>query len=157
MSVNHFDQASRYGAKLNAGAFTTWLLGGLPPGLAFRGWLDTRTIPFPGDPDRICDTVAALFQAGAAPSWWAMPIEFQAQPDGEMFGRELEYLGRLWRELRPPEKSAGRYLVGAVVINLTGRGHTSRDMVMVGTNLRTCLQVIERNLQRESEVFRFDD
>jgi hypothetical protein len=35
-----------------------------PDGLAYREWLDTRTIPFPGERDRTCDTVARLDRAG---------------------------------------------------------------------------------------------
>lgn len=67
-----------------------------------------------------------------------------------MFGRLLEYLGRLWREHRPASGGPRRYDVAAVVVNLTGRGNTSRDLRLARTGLRTCLQVAERNLVTES-------
>ncbi len=34
-------------------------------------------------------------------------------------------------------------------MNLTGRGHTSHDFVLRQTGVRTCLQVVERNLAEE--------
>ena len=70
MATNPFDQASRYAAKLDAAGHLAWLLRLAPAALPFRGWLDTRTLPFPGDPERTCDTVAWL---GAAPDVdWAV-------------------------------------------------------------------------------------
>src|SRR6266545_1442012 len=59
MPVNFFDQAARYVIKLDPAGFFAWLLGGLVV-LVFREWLDTRTLPFPGERDRTCDTVARL-------------------------------------------------------------------------------------------------
>jgi hypothetical protein len=115
--------------------------------LFFNGWLDTRSIPFPGDPDRTSDTVADIRDATDREGSWAMPIEFQTRPDVQLFGRLLEYLGRLWLELQPPRTSGSRLGVVAAVINLTGTAQTSRDMVPVGTGLRTCLAVAERNLR----------
>jgi hypothetical protein len=121
----------------------------MAPTMAFHDWLDTRSIPFPGHPDRICDTVAAIREGARPPAWWAVPIEFQTRPDAVLFARLLEYLGRLWRELRPPSRGSGRFQVAAAVVNLTGAGNTSRDMVLGATGLRTCLGVGERNLRDE--------
>ena len=142
--MNVYDKASRYAAHLDAPGFLRWLLPDVPAAVSFHGWLDTRTLPFPGEADRTCDTVACFHDA-AAGDWWAVPVEFQIEPDGEMFGRFLEYLGRLWRERRPAA-GTGRYRVGAAVVNLTGRGAASRDMLLGPTGPRTHLQVIERNL-----------
>ena len=50
MTPNPFDQASRYTAKLDPPAFLRWLVPGLADTVVFRGWLDTRTLPFPGEP-----------------------------------------------------------------------------------------------------------
>jgi len=47
-----FDKAARAAAKLNPVGFLRWLLPGLDPSLAYRGWLDTRTPPFPGEPEQ---------------------------------------------------------------------------------------------------------
>ncbi|MGH7127561.1 MAG: hypothetical protein ACREIV_03265 [Planctomycetaceae bacterium] len=55
-----YDQAAWYAAKLDPQAFLAWLIPGVGTALEFVGWLDTRTVPFPGEPDRICDTVAHL-------------------------------------------------------------------------------------------------
>src|SRR5437667_9962233 len=114
------DQAARYTAKLDPPGFFHWLLAGLDPALLFQRWLDTRTIPFPGEPDRVCDTVAELFSTHEPITLWAMPIEFQRKPLADMFGRILEYLARLWLELRPPGQPCGRYGLVAAGVNLTG-------------------------------------
>ena len=148
MPLNRFDQASRYAAKLNAAGYVSWLLSEPLAALRYQGWLDTRTLPFPGDPERICDTVAHLRDADPD-AQWALPIEFSLAPDSEMFGRLLVYLGQLWLERRPTPEPGSRYQVGAVVVNLTGRGHASRDWRLRQTGIRTCLQVVERNLAEE--------
>jgi hypothetical protein len=148
MPANRFDQASRYAAKLDAIAFLCWLLREDPAGLRFRTWLDTRTLPFPGDPERTCDTVAWLADADPAVEW-AVAVEFCLEPDEELFGRLLVYLGQLWLEKRPTDAGKERFSVGAVVVNLTGRGSTSRDMRLRQTGVRTVLGVAERNLQDE--------
>jgi hypothetical protein len=63
-----------------------------------------------------------------------------------MFGRMLAYLGFLWREKRPTDQRGERFSVGAVVVNLTGRGRSSRDMTLRRTGIRTGLWVAERDL-----------
>src|SRR4051812_33359953 len=102
MSGNVFDQAARYSVQSDPLGFLRWVVPGLDPTLAFRGWLDTRTVPFPGTPDRTCDTVADLAFAGPGDAGlrWALAVEFQTDPDPEMLDRLLEYLGRLRRGLR---------------------------------------------------------
>jgi hypothetical protein len=145
MTRNVYDQAARYAAKLDAVGFVRWLLG--MPTLVFHRWLDTRRLPFPGEADRICDTVACLEDPAAPGVLWAVPVEFALEPESELFGRLLAYLGLLWLEERPSDERGARYEVSAAVVNLTGRGHTSRDMRLAG--MRTCLQVEERDLAGE--------
>jgi hypothetical protein len=154
MSRNRYDQASRYAAKLDPTGFLCWLLQVLALPLPFRGWLDTRTLPFPGEADRICDTVAWLGQAPGLSC--AVVVEFCSEPDERMFGRLLTYLGRLWLERRPDGEQNGRFHVGAVVVNLTGQGSTSREMQLQGTGLRTLLQIEERNLADEDAAATLD-
>jgi len=149
MTTNPYDQGSRYTAKLDPLGFLRWVLSRLPPTIQFRLWLDARTIPFPEDPDRTGDTVAGLMDDAETDTWWALPLEFQGKPDPEMFGRLLEYLGRFWRELRPPGVPTSRFNVAAVVVNLTGQGQTSRRMKLGKTGLETALQVGECNLEQE--------
>lgn len=148
MPVNRYDQGSRYLAKLEPVGLLCWLLRETPAELRFRTWLDARTLPFPGDPERICDTVAWLGDADPAVEW-ALPLEFCLDPDGELFGRLLIYLGQLWLETRPTDAGRERFAVGAVVVNLRGRGSTSRDMVLRRTGVRTFLGIAERNLADE--------
>jgi hypothetical protein len=140
------DEACRYAAKLDGAGFLGWLLGP-DAGLVFVRWLDTRTVALPRSGDRTSDLIAELIEGGVGP-FWALPVEFQAQPDADMLARLLELLGRLWSELRTAGPARDRYQLGAGVINLTGRGQATCDMA-VGGRLRLCLQVAERNVQEE--------
>jgi hypothetical protein len=150
MAINHFDKASRYAAKLDPEAFLDWLIPGWRETVLVDGWLETRTIPFPGEADRICDTVIKLVNLDVREDVWAVAIEFQTKPDPNMFGRLLEYLGRFWIELRPPEAPQTRYSVAGAVVNLTGIGRTSRTMSLQQTNISRRLEVAEKNLAEES-------
>jgi hypothetical protein len=145
MAENDFDKASRYLAKLDPPAFLSWALGGS----GFREWIDTRGLPFPGDPERTGDTVAWWAEPDTGRPW-AVAVEFQTEPDPDMFGRLLEYLGGLWRTARPDRERGSRFHVGAVVLNLSGTGTASREMRLPGTGLVTHLGVVERNLASES-------
>jgi hypothetical protein len=80
---------------------------------------------------------------------WAVPVEFCLKPDGALFGRFLVYLGQLWLEVRPTRAGGERFSVGAVVVNLTGHGQTSRHMRLGQTAITTQLGAIERNLAEE--------
>jgi hypothetical protein len=145
MTPNPYDQACRYLAKKNPQMLSAWILPNLPKEVRYSGWLDTRSIPFPGESERVCDTVAHFIDS-QGPRHWAIAIEFQLKPAVNMFGRLLEYLGRLWLELRLPDHSILSFRVGAAVINLTGRGNASRTMELGDTGLRTVLHVVEKNL-----------
>jgi hypothetical protein len=147
MTKNFYDQAARYAAKLDPPGFLRWVLR--MAALVFHRWLDTRRLPFPGEKDRTCDTVACLEDPAIPGELWAVPAEFSIEPRGELFGRLLVYLGQLWEEERPTSERGSRYMVGAIVINLTGHGHTSRDMTLGTTGIRTCLGVAERDLEDE--------
>ena len=61
MSV--YDQAGRYVIKRRPSAFFTWRAPGLWAAYRLVRWQDTRTLPFPGEPDRVCDTVAEFQHA----------------------------------------------------------------------------------------------
>src|SRR5947209_939105 len=82
VTANVFDQAARYSVQSDPHGFLRWVVPGLDPRLRFRGWLDTRTLPFPGTPDRTCDTVAALDDGDAEDGRsWAVVAEFQTEPE----------------------------------------------------------------------------
>jgi hypothetical protein len=147
---NDYDRAARHLAKSDPPQFFGWALGLSPTDFRFVRWLDTRTIPFPGAPDRTGDAVGYLAELTAGGRPWAVPLEFQIEPDPEMFGRLLEYLGRLWRAEKPAPERGDRFWVGAVVVNLTGAGGCSRDMTWPQAGLTTKLTVVERNLGSES-------
>jgi hypothetical protein len=150
MPPNHFDQAARFAAKLDAPAFLAWVLDVSPNALGFAGWIDTRAIPFPGAPDRTSDTVARLEPPGGTEPPWALALEFQTEPDATMFGRLLEYLSHVWLSARPDPERGSRFNVGAAVVNLTGTGYASRAMALPGTRIEMKLSVSERNLASES-------
>jgi hypothetical protein len=75
MPANPFDQAARFAAKLDPAEFLSWSLGLPPERLGFAGWLDTRAIPFPGEQDRVSDTVARLDPPGGTEPPWALVVE----------------------------------------------------------------------------------
>jgi hypothetical protein len=115
-----YDQASRYCVKMDPRGFFRWLL---PQNEApvFCQWLDTRTIPFPGARDRVCDTVAGFANPGAELPCAALVVEFQTEPEGDVLERLLEYNVRVRRELRQVADGRSEKLpVAAALINLTG-------------------------------------
>jgi hypothetical protein len=149
-----FDQAARRTAKLAGASFFRWVMPTLDPALSFDGWLDTRTIPFPGEPDRTCDTVARFANANE-PDWpWAFVSEFQSDPEPDMLERLLEYLARLRRELRHGRKGSGKYRVGTVLLNLTGSPQPDAlDLAipgLAGKGLQW--QVVVRTLADDSQL-----
>jgi len=81
MTRNVFDQAARYCVQCDPIGFLRWLIRGLSRALLFQGWLDTRTLPFPGGHDRTCDMVADLAEHADAERRWAVINEFQTEPD----------------------------------------------------------------------------
>lgn len=149
MPQNVYDKASRFAARIDPPGFFGWLLGLRADAFTFRGWLDTRGVPFPGDPDRTGDTVARLDNPTEHGLPWAVAVEFQSRPDPEMFGRLMGYLSGLWAGVRPDDERGSRFHVAAAVVNLTGTGLTSREMTWPAAGLVTQLRVVERNLERE--------
>jgi hypothetical protein len=141
-----FDKACRYLLKLDPVALLAWLLGLKPIEMAFVRWLDTRRLPYPGQPDRTCDTVAHVERLDDNQRPWAIVIEFNIDPDPLMFGRLLSYLGTLWIEEKPSTERGDRFEIGAIVVNLTGVGTCSRTCSWPGAGIESQLKVQERNL-----------
>jgi hypothetical protein len=146
MPPNPYDQACRYLLRLWDSPLLAWLLRLAPEQLDFVEWLDTRQVVWPGHPEQTCDTVAHLRDPRRGGLPWAAVVEFQIEPDELMFGRGLRYLGDLWQTCKPTGHKGDRFEVGLVVVNLTGRGRTSRSMHLSGTRLKTRLGAEERNL-----------
>jgi hypothetical protein len=151
MAVNVYDQAARYVIKLDPPRFLAWLFGLLKVVLVFRGWLDTRTLPFPGEPDRTCDTVAALQDPDRPDEPIALVVESQAEPDADMLERMLEYVARFRREYRHGPERRGKYRVVGAVLNLTGpvQENVLRMALAGGTEVELRLAIIQRTLREE--------
>jgi hypothetical protein len=151
MAVNVYDQAARYLIKLEPPDFFAWLARLPQFSLIFREWLDTRTLPFPGVPDRTCDTVAALEEPGQGTEPIAYVVEAQSEPHPDMLERMLEYLSRFRRELRHDPGRSRKYRVGGAVLNLTGpEQQFALDEALpreLGAELR--FQVCQRTLRDE--------
>ena len=67
-----------------------------------------------------------------------------------MFGRMLSYLATFWKDARPDEERGSRYLLGAAVVNLTGKATISQRMECTSARIALELQAVERNLEYES-------
>ena len=117
---DRFDQTARYVARFDPDGFFAWLFDGFADHMRFERWLDTRTAPMPGQPNQTADTVGELFALYVPQPPWLLLVEFQTEPDPEMFGRLLEQLGKFWREHRPDDLPGSRYQLVAAVVNLTG-------------------------------------
>jgi len=120
MPVNVFDQAARFSVQPDPLGFFRWMIRGLDPALGFHGWLDTRTVPFPGERDRTCDTVAHLAADVQAGPQFAVVNEFETDPEAEILDRALEYLVRVRRMLRHGAQRREKFQVIATLVNLTG-------------------------------------
>jgi hypothetical protein len=110
-------------------------------------WIDTRRLPFPGQPDRTCDTVAHLERLDDNHRPWTIVVEFNIAPDALMFGRMLAYLGLLWMEEKPAPERGDRFCLGAVQVNLTGIGNCSNLSDWPDALVQTNLKVRELNLE----------
>ena len=82
MVMGVYDQASHYALKSDPAAFFLWRIRRFVDRFTFLGWLDTTTLAFPGEPDRVCDTVAEFARAKARDRdacwmWNASPSRIQ--------------------------------------------------------------------------------
>ncbi len=131
--TNVYDQASRFAIKLAPIGLLHWRLPCLDADLVFSRWLETQHVPFPGEPDRRCDTVAEMVSASGRQPPWALVIEAQSEPEAAMAERELEYVLGLRRHLRHGPHGRDKYLVAALLLNLTGPRQDGRlDMTPPG-------------------------
>ncbi len=151
---NDYDIACRRMVKSEPGAFLAWLLTDFTLTARFLRWIDTRSIPFPGKADQIGDLVAELEMLQVIGPLWALALEFQSEPDPDLFGRMLQYLGQIWCERRPDPLPASRYQLASSVVNLTGTSQSvpaSASFVWSGPDRVECvLHVRERYLAEES-------
>jgi hypothetical protein len=161
---NDYDAACRRMVRADPGAFLAWLIPGFADVARQRGWVDTRRIPFPGQGDQTGDLVFEVEILGDPQPPWAIPLEFQLEPDPAMFGRMLTFLGTLVNEKHPDDTRASEYQLGAAIINLTGTAKAlpaSRSFVWPGTKKgkkvgRCLIDLWERYLAEESAKLTLD-
>ncbi len=80
---------------------------------------------------------------------WALAVEFQGRPDPDMTARAGIYALGIQLHIPPDNERGSRFQVGAVIVNLTGRGNASRRMTWPGIGVETALVFRERNLEGE--------
>jgi hypothetical protein len=114
-----FDQAARFAAQAEPEAPVRRLLAESKVALRFREWLDTRTIPLPGGPERVADLLAALEDEEGKP--WLLVFEFQSQLDPDKLDVTLEEAGILRGHARHGTDRKGKYRVLTALIYLQGR------------------------------------
>ncbi len=128
-----FDQAARYAARNVPLAVIPRLL--LPVGglLRFREWLDTRSLPLPGGPDRTADLIAALDDPAHPEQPWLLVLEFQAQHDPDKLDVTLEEAGILRGHARHGDDRRGKFKVLTALVYLLGRcPETVLDLTLSG-------------------------
>jgi len=115
-----FDQAARYAAQADAEFVVNRVLRGVRPPLRFRGWVDTRLTPRPGQRDRTADRVAELDTEDAPDQPWLLLFEFQAQHDPDKLDVTLAEAGQLRLEARHSADRRGKYRILVALIYLRG-------------------------------------
>ncbi len=154
MVVNAFDKAARYAArKLDPLGLLRWLLGEVfTAAWRWTRWLDTQSVPFPGEPDRRADSVAEFERRTHDAPPVAVVIEFLSEPSGKALERLADYCLVFRRELPYQTEPLVKYDVIGVLVNLTG-GTDSDEWSMCpqdagGLGMR--LKVGLRNLAQHS-------
>lgn len=118
--MGRFDVTARQTAKREPVGFFRWTLPRLDSALAFAGWLDTRTAPQLPEGELTCDALAEFATAGRPEIPWIFVTEFQTEPKEDDLERALEYMLRFRRERRPSSDRRLKYLVGGLLLSLTG-------------------------------------
>ncbi len=144
MPPNPFDQACRYLLR-RCPALLLWLLDATEEVVLFIRWLTTK-LTIPGFPERESDMIAHIRRQDQGGKPWAIPVEFQVEPDPLMFGRLLASEGLIWLLEKPTEHPGDRFDLVGLVVNLTGIGTTERDMAWA-PGKGTSILPVERNLE----------
>jgi hypothetical protein len=147
-----FDQTGRYLIKRRPEGFYRYLSQQFVQAWEWRGWIDTSTLVFPGEPERICDTVAEFVHRTDRNRRLLLDTEVQPRPDPDMLDRMGEYGFRLRRERRYGRGRRGKYQIVGVVLNLTGpvQAHVldTSEATLGDSGFR--LQVFQRTFRDEN-------
>jgi hypothetical protein len=117
---NHFDQMSKYTARLRPEAFFRWLLKRRDRLKRFGGWLPEQAIPYPGAETRICDCAAHMTDELRHGVPWAIVVEFKSEPDIDVIDQVGIYGHYIRKTVFPQAGQKGRYRTAGIVVNLTG-------------------------------------
>jgi len=120
-----FDQAARFATQADPDATMRRVLAPTGVALLFREWLDTRTIPLPGGPNRTADLVAALDDPAGQPA--LVVFEFQSRHDPDKLDVTLEEAGILRGHARHGDDRKGKYKVLTALVYL--QGHCPDDLL----------------------------
>ena len=113
-----YDQAARWAARADAASVPLRLLRDQGRAFAFREWLDTRTLPLPGGPDRTADLVAAIDDPAAPALPWLLVQEFQSEHDPGKLDTTLLEVATLRATARHGADRQGRYRAVAALVHL---------------------------------------
>ncbi len=114
------DQAARYAAQADPEIVVRRVLREVHASLQFRAWVDTRTTPRPGQPDRTADRIAELVENNNPQQPWLLLFEFQAQHDPDKLEVTLVEAAQLRLELRHGQERRGKYNIVVALIYLQG-------------------------------------
>jgi hypothetical protein len=127
------DQAARYAAQADPEVVVGRLLRNTDASLRFQWWVDTRTTPRPGQPDRTADRVAELVEDNNPQQPWLLLFEFQAQHDPDKLDVTLVEAAQLRLELRHGEERRGKFKIVVALVYLQGTCPDSvLDMTLSG-------------------------
>jgi len=130
--MSDFDQAARYAVRHlgDDAGFFRWVFGArFALAWRYRTWLDTQAVPFPGEPDRRCDTVAGFDRSAGDQPPLAAIIEFMSRTRTVTLRRLAQYGLQVQQDC--PHQTNPRVEVSfiAAVLNLTG-GEQADELVV---------------------------
>ena len=120
VNINDYDKASRRACKDDPSRHFEWLLPVLQAQKPFQEWFDARQLPFPGERDRYCDTVAIFQSPNSEEPPCHVVMEALSEPQGLMLAHMFHYASGLYLELENRAQRYGQTNVALVVLDLTG-------------------------------------
>jgi hypothetical protein len=114
-----YDDAARFAAEADPVALMACVLSRTPRrDLVFGGWLNPRTSPVPGSPERIADLLAILHDPLTPTAPWLIGVELQSRPSEAKLRVTLETAGIFGSRARQDDGMP--YRVTSALVHLTG-------------------------------------